>query len=82
MTAMSRSSPATSPRATPAARCSTPISKAIDHNSAALYVRRDGGYIAMYAAHAADTLTRWRVANPASSARSGVRTRHSIMALR
>ena len=37
-----------------------------DHNSAALYVRRDGGYVAMYAKHAADTLTRWRV-----SGRSG-----------
>ena len=42
-----------------------------DHNSAALYVRRDGGYIAMYATHAADTLTRWRVANPADSAEWG-----------
>ena len=42
-----------------------------DHNSAALYVRRDGGYIAMYAKHAAETLTRWRVANPANSAEWG-----------
>jgi hypothetical protein len=31
-----------------------------DHNSAALHVRRDGGVVAMYSAHATDTLTRWR----------------------
>ena len=42
-----------------------------DHNSAGLYIRRDGGCVAMYARHAADTLTRWRVADPADSAEWG-----------
>jgi hypothetical protein len=32
-----------------------------DQNSAALHVRADGRYVAMYALHDADTLTRWRV---------------------
>ncbi len=32
-----------------------------DHNSAALYVRSDGRYLAMYSLHDTDSLTRWRV---------------------
>lgn len=39
-----------------------------DHNSAALYLRRDGRYVAMYSTHAADTRTRWRVSDPADRA--------------
>jgi hypothetical protein len=31
-----------------------------DHNAPALHVRADGRYVAMYSAHAADDLTRWR----------------------
>jgi putative BNR repeat neuraminidase len=32
-----------------------------DHNSAALYVRNDGRYVAMYSLHDTDSFTRWRV---------------------
>ncbi len=32
-----------------------------DHNSAALYMRPDGRYVAMYSKHGMDTLNRWRV---------------------
>ena len=32
-----------------------------DHNSAALYMRSDGRYVAMYSLHDTDSLTRWRV---------------------
>ncbi len=36
-----------------------------DHNSAALYLRPDGRYLAMYAKHGTDPLTRWRIStNP------------------
>ncbi len=36
-----------------------------DHNSAALYVRPDGRYLAMYSEHGSDPLTRWRIStNP------------------
>jgi len=36
-----------------------------DHNSAALYIRPDGRYVAMYTAHSTDNLSRWRVStNP------------------
>ena len=35
--------------------------EADDHNSAALFVRRDGRYVAMYSKHGTDTQTRWRV---------------------
>ncbi|QDU56480.1 autotransporter-associated beta strand repeat-containing protein [Aeoliella mucimassa] len=36
-----------------------------DHDSAAIYVRPDGRYLAMYAGHFLDGLTRWRVStNP------------------
>ena len=35
-----------------------------DHNAPALHVRADGGYVAMYSAHAADDLTRWRTSLP------------------
>ena len=35
--------------------------QADDHNSAALYVRPDGRYVAMYSMHATDDLSRWRV---------------------
>ena len=35
--------------------------EADDHNSASLYVRPDGRYVAMYAKHGTDTLTRWRI---------------------
>ncbi len=36
-----------------------------DHDSAALYLRPDGRYLAMYAKHITDNLTRWRVStNP------------------
>ena len=34
-----------------------------DHNSAALHLRPDGRYVAMYATHAADTVSRWRVSD-------------------
>jgi hypothetical protein len=41
--------------------------EADDHNSAALYVRPDGRYVAMYSRHHTDTLSRWRVStNPGS----------------
>jgi BNR repeat-containing family member len=40
-----------------------------DHNSAALYVRRDGRYVAMYSLHDTDTLTRWRVSRRPGDAR-------------
>lgn len=36
-----------------------------DHNSAALYVRPDGRYVAMYGGHLADSLSRWRVSSNA-----------------
>jgi hypothetical protein len=36
-----------------------------DHNSAALYVRRDGRYVAMYSLHDTDPFTRWRVSRRA-----------------
>lgn len=32
-----------------------------DHDSAALYVRSDGRYLAMYAKHGSDAFTRWRI---------------------
>ena len=32
-----------------------------DHDSAALWVRPDGRYVAMYSTHNADRVTRWRV---------------------
>ena len=32
-----------------------------DHDSASLYVRCDGRYVAMYSTHATDTLSRWRL---------------------
>jgi hypothetical protein len=35
--------------------------EADDHDSAALYVRADGRYVAMYSTHTTDHLTRWRV---------------------
>lgn len=36
-----------------------------DHNSAALYLRPDGRYLAMYSRHGSDNFTRWRVStNP------------------
>ncbi len=36
-----------------------------DHNSAALYQRPDGRYLAMYSRHGTDSITRWRVStNP------------------
>jgi len=36
-----------------------------DHNSAALYLRPDGHYLAMYSKHISDNLTRWRIStNP------------------
>lgn len=36
-----------------------------DHNSAALYIRPDGRYLAMYSEHGSDPLTRWRIStNP------------------
>ncbi len=38
-----------------------PALQADDHNSAALYVRPDGRYVAMYSKHATDRLSRWRV---------------------
>ena len=34
--------------------------QADDHDSAALYVRPDGRYVAMYSTHASDPFTRWR----------------------
>lgn len=34
-----------------------------DHNSPALYRRTDGRYVAMYATHGADNLSRWRVSS-------------------
>ena len=40
-----------------------PHLQADDHNSAALYVRPDGRYVAMYSKHATDHLTRWRVSS-------------------
>ncbi len=36
-----------------------------DHNSAALHVRADGRYVAMYSRHGSDNLTRWRVSRRA-----------------
>ena len=35
--------------------------QADDHDSAALYVRPDGRYLAMYSQHASDSLSRWRI---------------------
>ncbi len=36
-----------------------------DHDTAALYIRPDGRYLAMYAKHISDPLTRWRIStNP------------------
>ena len=35
--------------------------EADDHDSAALYVRADGRYVAMYSRHSADGLSRWRI---------------------
>ena len=36
-----------------------------DHDSASLYIRPDGRYIAMYSKHITDSLTRWRIStNP------------------
>ena len=36
-----------------------------DHNSASLYIRPDGRYLAMYSRHITDPLTRWRIStNP------------------
>ena len=32
-----------------------------DHNSAALHVRADGQYVAMYSRHGSDNLTHWHV---------------------
>jgi hypothetical protein len=43
--------------------------QADDHNSAALWIRPDGRYLAMYARHGSDSLTRYRIAsNPGSIA--------------
>ncbi|TWT35271.1 hypothetical protein KOR34_01590 [Posidoniimonas corsicana] len=36
-----------------------------DHNSAALYRRSDGRYVAMYGGHLTDNLSRWRVSDQA-----------------
>jgi BNR repeat-containing family member len=44
--------------------------EADDHDSAALYVRADGSYLAMFSSHAADTLTRWRLSAAPGSATS------------
>jgi hypothetical protein len=39
--------------------------EADDHDSAALYVRPDGRYVAMYSKHTTDRLTRWRMSRDA-----------------
>lgn len=39
--------------------------QADDHDSAALYLRPDGRYVAMYAGHTSDQLSRWRVSSSA-----------------
>lgn len=41
-----------------------------DHDSAALYVRPDGRYVAMYSRHDTDRLSRWRVSSVAGDAES------------
>jgi len=46
--------------------------QADDHDSAALYVRSDGRYLAMYSRHDSDSMSRWRV-----SARAGDATEWS-----
>jgi hypothetical protein len=40
-----------------------------DHISAALHVRQDGRYVAMYSLHDTDTITRWRVSRRPGDAR-------------
>ncbi len=43
--------------------------QADDHNSAALWIRPDGRYLAMYARHGSDNFSRYRIStNPSSSA--------------
>jgi hypothetical protein len=44
--------------------------EADDHDSAALFVRPDGRYVAMYSTHSADRLTRWRVSRHPGDARA------------
>jgi hypothetical protein len=41
--------------------------QADDHNSAALWQRTDGRYVAMYGTHLGDNLSRWRVSDAAGS---------------
>jgi hypothetical protein len=48
-----------------------PHLQADDHDSAGLYVRRDGRYVAMYSRHAADAITRWRVSEGPDGVRWG-----------
>jgi hypothetical protein len=47
----------------------SPNLQADDHDSAAIYVRPDGRYVASYSKHGSDNFTRWRVSsNPGSIA--------------
>ena len=52
-----------------------PHLQADDHDSAALYVRPDGRYVAMYSKHATDSLSRWRVSSRPAMPRTGSRKR-------
>jgi hypothetical protein len=42
--------------------------EADDHDSAALFVRRDGRYLAMYSRHSTDPTSRWRITHTGGSA--------------
>jgi hypothetical protein len=42
--------------------------EADDHNSAALLVRSDGRYLAMYSRHSTDPMSRWRISSAGGSA--------------
>jgi hypothetical protein len=47
--------------------------QADDHNSAALWIRPDGRYLASYSRHGSDQLTRWRIStNPTDSSSWGL----------
>jgi hypothetical protein len=50
--------------------------QADDHNSAALFVRPDGRYVAMYSRHETDRLTRWRVSRRGGDAVNWSPERH------
>lgn len=45
--------------------------EADDHNSAAIYRRSDGRYLAMFAGHGMDSHSRWRVSDPGDPSRWG-----------